>query len=286
MTIAVMSPERFDALALEAVNALVHDEHAEANRGWWLARRVLVACGPPLGYGRTSDENGAENVAVFRERMVAHAGSIKVDGLIPSEQNLGKMRAAAALIPRDSRAESWKLIGDRSPDAHPLINFRITQQETVTTGRRADLLAPFVVESIKEANDRRLSLAVLHPPTRPELDFIHNPNSPDSPQLRLFPLTNQPLEHGSKRFAFNPYLRFEDERGEHRLQLRDWGVYEFLRKQGDAGRWELKAALHLSDESSLFVGNFHNHRNAWCVISVLSQIRRPAPLFDLQEEIA
>lgn len=186
--------------------------------------------------------------------------------------------------PQDSRAESWKLVGDRSPEAIPQINFRITQQEKTAHHQRADLLAPFVLGSIREANERRLSLCVIHPQRRPSLEF--NDNVADdltSPLLRLFTLRDEPLEFGSKRFAHNPYLRFRDEDGEHRLQLRDWGVYEFMRKQGDERRFELERALHLSDDSSLFVGNFHNHRNAWCVISVLQSIRRAEPLFDLAE---
>lgn len=186
--------------------------------------------------------------------------------------------------PQDSRPESWKLQGDRSPEQHPRINSRqIIITGEVPVDQRADLLAPYVVASIAEANARRISLAVVFPTACPELTFKHNPDSPDSPQLSLFDGKTKVIEHGSKRFAFNPYLRFHDKESEHRLQLRDWGCYEFLRKQGDDRRLELGGALHLSAESSLLVGNLNRHRNVWCVISVLSHVRRAEPLFDLAE---
>lgn len=193
-------------------------------------------------------------------------------------------RMALERNPQDSRPESWKMAGDRSPDQLPRINFRITQSEQVPEGRRADLLGPYVIGSIREANERRLSLAIVHPLTQPTLEFRrHEADDPISPQQSLFIVPKKQLEFGSKRFPHNPYLRFEDDGGAHRLQVRDWGVYEFLRKHGDHRRAELAQALHLSDDSSLMVGNFHNHRNAWCVISVLSRIRRPQSLFDLAE---
>lgn len=185
--------------------------------------------------------------------------------------------------PRDSRAASWCLAGDRSVDIHPTINYRIRQLDQVAVEHRADLLQPHVVGSIAEANARRLSLALLEPDEVPELEFRHNPHSEDSPQMRLFDDPAKPPVSGSRRFAFNPYLMFHDESAVHHLQLRDWGCYEFLRKQGDARRHDLLGALHLSPDSSLLVGNFNAHRNAWCVISVLQHVRRPEPLFELAE---
>jgi hypothetical protein len=111
----VMTPERFDALASDAVEALVSDEHSAARRGWALARRVLAACGPPLGYGKTAEDDGNESVAAFRERMSVHAESFKVEGLLPSEVNLIKMRAAAALIPEEEESGlAWTTAYDLS----------------------------------------------------------------------------------------------------------------------------------------------------------------------------
>lgn len=180
--------------------------------------------------------------------------------------------------PQDSRAESWKLAGDRTPGAHERINNTFTSTGVVPAPQRADLLRRHVVDSIKEANSRKASLAVIHP-SSVELFFEHNPDSPDSPQLALFDTAPRPTA-GAKRFAYIPRLRFRDVDGENRLMLRDWGCFEFMRKQGDDRRNELADALHLDGSCSLLVGNFNRHRTSWLVISVLRGLREPVGLFD------
>lgn len=57
--------------------------------------------------------------------------------------------------------------------------------------------------------------------------------------------------------------------------LRDWGCFEFMRKQGDDRRYELHSALGLHNNSPLLVGNMNNQRTAWLVISVLSGLGIP-----------
>jgi hypothetical protein len=175
--------------------------------------------------------------------------------------------------PKDSRIESFKLAGDRAPGAHEHINEAFTWTSRYTNDLRADLLRPYTVETIAEANARRLSLAVLHP-DHLALEFEHNPESPDSPELRLFDVDDQPTA-GAKRFAYIPRLHFYDAGVDRHLMLRDWGTFEFLRKHGDARRYELASALHL-DGCSLLVGNFNRHRPSWLAISVLRGVR-PAP---------
>lgn len=173
--------------------------------------------------------------------------------------------------PKDSRDESFKLAGDRSPDQHHNINTAFTCSSEVKRAERSKLLkkGPWV-DSIAEANDRRMSLALLHPKHTPELFFEHNADSPNSPQLRLF--DDQPTTEGARRFAFIPRLRFVDHQSEHRLMLRDWGCFEYLRKYGDQQRYGLADALHLNTTSSLLIGNLNNQRNAWLVIAVLNGI--------------
>jgi hypothetical protein len=180
----------------------------------------------------------------------------------------------------DHRPESFKIRGDRSPSAHDHIN----EQFDLVGGKvpdadRAQLLQRFVVGSIAEANNKRLSLAVIHP-SNTDLHFEHNPDSPDSPELRLFDICSEPPA-GARRFPFIPRLRFEDDAGAHDLMLRDWGCYELQRKRGEAYfRENLAQALHLRESSSLLVGNMNNRRNSWLIISVLNGIRPDPTLFD------
>jgi hypothetical protein len=191
--------------------------------------------------------------------------------------------------PKDSRLESWKLFGDRSPENHMRINAASFQiGEALPKAARAELLARYAVESIEEANDRRLSLAIVHPDVI-ELEFEHNPGSPDSPQLALFD-DGREEPKGARRFPYLPYLRFDDPGGNrrhHRLSLRDWGSYERMRKSNNLTLMtgaervrHLSSALHLDPTCSLLVGNQNNRRTSWLVISVLRGLRGAPSLFD------
>lgn len=189
-------------------------------------------------------------------------------------------RVPVELNPQDSRLESFKIAGDRSPNAHNHINYQFRDLGLTPDIERPKLLAKYTVESIQEANDERLSLAIVHP-TCMALEFEHNPESPDSPQLKLFEyVSNEPI-YGAKRFPIIPRLGFVDAGGEHHLMIRDWGTYELLRKKGpEYFQANLAGALHLRDDSSLLVGNMNNKRRAWLIISVLNGIRSHPTLFD------
>ena len=193
--------------------------------------------------------------------------------------------------PEDWRVESFKLAGDRSPEAHWSINSVFRPSVMMPKSQRAELLRKCVVGSIDEANDRanRLSLAIIHPKAM-ELEFEHNPGSPDSPQLKLFELPGDEPQ-GARRFPFIPRLRFEDDHRWNRLMLRDWGVYELMRKHNNLTQMTeaerqryVSGALHLSPASSLLVGNLNNQRNAWLVISVINGLRSAVP--SLLDELA
>ncbi|MDG4784331.1 hypothetical protein O7626_39530 [Micromonospora sp. WMMD1102] len=193
--------------------------------------------------------------------------------------------------PRDSRPESYRLAGDRRPGVHQHINRVFEATGTVPRTARAELLRRCTVSSIAEANDRRLSLAILHADAM-ELEFEHNPASPDSPQLALFDVGTE-IPAGARRFPYIPRLRFADDRGPHRLMLRDWGVYELMRKHNNLTqlsdtqrRRYVGEALHLDPSCSLLVGNLNNQRTAWLVISVLRGLRAAPSLFDAMETAA
>lgn len=192
----------------------------------------------------------------------------------------GIYRVALQRNPKDSRDESWQLSGDRRPEAHENINQEFeTVKKEFPHSKRADLLTRYVVGSIKEANARRLSLAIIQP-DHFDLTFDANPASAESPQLVLFDSGQQDTS-GAKRFAWMPRLNFHDELGWNHLMLRDWGTFELQRKHGgDYFRQHLATALHLDQNSSLLVGNMSNQRTAWLVISVLNGIREAPTLFD------
>lgn len=181
--------------------------------------------------------------------------------------------------PKDNRSESFRVRGDRTLGAHEQINAQFARIGEVPHSERARLLERFAVGSIAEANAKRMSLAIIHP-DQIDVTFEHNPDSTDSPELRLFDIPTEP-QAGARRFPFIPRLRFIDETGAHHLMLRDWGSYELQRRNGESYfRQHLARALHLHESSSLLVGNFNQHRTSWLVISVLNGLRTQPTLFD------
>lgn len=165
--------------------------------------------------------------------------------------------------PSDSRAESWRLAGDRRD---PYANHQFHQTGEWSRRERETLIDLCEPTSIAEANTRCDSLALVRPhDLRFELET--NPDSPDSPQLAIFDVDLPPQE-GAKRFPFIPRLTFSDSSA-HRLMLRDWGAYEYMRKRPGDER-SLPSALHLGPTSVLLVGNQNHHRKAWLVIAVLN----------------
>lgn len=168
---------------------------------------------------------------------------------------------------KDSRGESWRLVGDRTSTS---INSQFSITGETTAMQKRSLLDAYdakrLPRSIAEANDRRASLALIRPDGL-NFELEHNAASPDSPQLRLFS-DGLPEPLGAKRFPHIPRLRFNDGTS-HRLMLRDWGAYEWMRKAPDRVS-DLEDNLHLSDRSVLLVGNLNHQRNAWVVISVLN----------------
>jgi hypothetical protein len=185
--------------------------------------------------------------------------------------------------PQDNREESWQLCGDRSPGNHEQINKCFEIIGHIERPERGNLIQPLCCPSIEAANAKRISLCIIEPRFVPVLSFEDNPDSPDHPQSSMFDLFDDGITEnpeGARRFTYQPYLEFVDEAGRHRLQLRDWGGYEFMRKHGDDRRHELTDAWRLRDRPCLLIGNMNHQRTVWLVISVLLPIRQMA--FDLE----
>jgi hypothetical protein len=171
---------------------------------------------------------------------------------------------------RDSRWESWKLRGDRSPGRHDLIN-RVIEllPGKVDDKTRREIIQSMEVSSLKVANEQRLSLCVLKPTGVPHIVMEKGDQVEMAPTPDLFP---HPLDRPVKeRFPWHPRIKFVDQDGhKHDLMLRDWGCYELMRKRPDCNPFLMSEALGMITAPPLFCGNFNRHRNAWLVISVFS----------------
>lgn len=154
----------------------------------------------------------------------------------------------------DSRQESWRLQED---------------QEAEITGKAIkseefQALAKMASPSIAVLNANRASLGIIKPTAiKGRFDGMQ-PQEERIPDLFG-------TDMGMKK---RPRLLFKDADGDHDIQLRDWGSYEFLRKQPETNHYKLWSALNLDNdhyEHLLFVGNHNQHRNNWLVIGVISE---------------
>lgn len=192
----------------------------------------------------------------------------------------GKFRIHLDRNPKDSRAESYKLHGDRSnPEA---LTQQLVDECYVGDVRQSVRLADidrYLVPSIAYMNERRMSLGVIVP----ELlgySFEYDKLA-DSAVLQLPGMEHAPPAWGRHSFPQRPRLQFMDADGRHDLGLNEHGCYEWLRKGGE--QRQLSENLHFGDtgrDVRLLVGNLCNQRNAWVVISYISMAKQQASLFD------
>ena len=184
----------------------------------------------------------------------------------------GTYRIDVERNPKDSRPESWRLAHDREPARHATANRHFTHVGDIRAQDRPHLVPDrYYVNSIQEANERRLSLAMLRPHdvriewTKPGTSKHLTPL--DIHQMELFPA----WPHDQQPQHRVPRVVFDDDGGHHELQLRDWGAYRLIEKNGSDYAYDhMTRALHLGDRSALLVGNINNQRTAWLVIAVLN----------------
>ncbi len=172
--------------------------------------------------------------------------------------------------PSDSRDESWKLTRE-SEDAGIVEVGTPREKEDVVVW-----LEKHLSPSIADLNDRRRSIGVLKLPTEALEGILRQRKTPDvsDPEQQLF-FEDIDENFGQGTISVAPYLEFRDAAGPHCIQLREWGCYEFLRKNPTKTD-QLWSAMRIDKADSdvyLVVGNMSNHRKVWLVISYFVQVR-------------
>jgi hypothetical protein len=146
----------------------------------------------------------------------------------------------------DNRHESYKL-----RDAVTSI-YGVSSQPHWSTSQVVDLADKMHYPSIAELNRQRLSLGFIALRSTPILTFKGRDASPQGPQLTLFEEFVEDLRRTNfwtgRDYPQVPYVTFQDGAGEHTLQLREWGTFEYL--PGMAIRTD---DPFLDDEELLFV---------------------------------
>jgi len=168
----------------------------------------------------------------------------------------------------DSRAESWAL-KDRT------MKSILAMSEPVNK----EILKPFLkkeaAESIDYLNKNRRSLGVLIPETF-EVIIKTRKHIDDPEQLLLF---DDFAQSGGFKTASDYFLAPYLKTNKGCFQIREWGVYELLRKYENERKKitasDITSALHIEDDKEVFlvVGNMNHIRTAWLIIKTFSFVK-------------
>lgn len=171
--------------------------------------------------------------------------------------------------PHDSREESFKL-------KHPedgIISVHATKEQSDIR----KILESKLIDSIKTLNSRRKSIGVIKSNAAGIIKTISNQPDIDQDQKLLF---DDIYESMSFKTKIVPYICFSDATGNHTLQIREWGTWEYIRKNDESPK-EVFGGLGLSDsEQYLIVGNMNNYRTNWLVVKTYRAVNESIPLFD------
>ena len=175
---------------------------------------------------------------------------------------------------KDSRFESWTL-KDRTEDSILNVSSPIDKDAILP------ILKKNAVESIKELNEKRLSLGIIKP-EKYEIQLKTRANIAVPGQLTLFDSFRKSVGVKTANNYFHaPYLRIYADDSQSCLQIREWGIYELIRRYEKEGKaitdQDIKRALHIGDGKDAFfiIGNMVSVRNVWLVIKVFTYDKQP-----------
>lgn len=156
---------------------------------------------------------------------------------------------------KDTRHESWKIAGDRSAEVHGNINSRFDVRYILNDFESLISQIP-TVGSVREANLKRLSLAVVTPDKKPKFFLEKNARYKDFTS-----------KGGSKSYKYIPRLSFSLDGSSHKLKYLNQEVYKHITERSKGDFWRL--AGRFNKNPKLLVGNMFAYRNNWLVISAL-----------------
>jgi hypothetical protein len=156
---------------------------------------------------------------------------------------------------KDSRHESWKIAGDRSADVHSGINARFDVKRILNDRSSLAEQIP-IVGSIREANEKRLSLAVIQPEVKPNFYLERN-------TARI--LGGEKV--CTKSYKYTPRLKFSLNGSLHKLKYLNQEVYDYIKPSSKDDFWKIQGRFKRNPK--LLVGNMFAYRNNWLVIAGL-----------------
>ncbi len=166
---------------------------------------------------------------------------------------------------QDNRRESWKLrdqgSGILSVSPRPVLDGEMI----------AAALRPFLVRSIEDLNEKRMSLGVITA-EQPRGLFRERKNGVHPDQGMLFEIADEVFGAGAIDLA--PYIEFWDQDSRrHELQIREWGCYRWLQKERHRASqlWD-NLRLGASPQTLLVIGNQVNRRTSWLIVKTFNVV--------------
>lgn len=182
---------------------------------------------------------------------------------------------------RDTRDESWKIVGSRTEWDNLADKIEIVG--TVPKAKRATLVRNLTDSCVQAINANKRSLGIVRPAVIKKY-FAENSHYGQLFQLALpgFAETTSV----KRDFEYEPRVQYRCEeclnKKPHDQQVLEWGFYEWVRKNPDNKEQVWENALFNSPKHDLyfFVGNQLKYKNSFLVISVLripksSTIQKP-----------
>lgn len=161
--------------------------------------------------------------------------------------------------PNDNREESWKL---KDP-VNSILDVQPSPKALQSDHDVFSVLQKHEESSIQKLNLDRKSIGVVRADLIGRMKVNGGVIKPE--QKELF---DDVYECFGYRPKCIPYLRFRDSGGIHEIQVREWGVWEFIRKYPDKSLRVFDAlGIDKNPHNYLVVGNMLNRRNNWLVIA-------------------
>jgi len=172
----------------------------------------------------------------------------------------------------DSRHESWAL-KDRNEKSVSGSLGKMTKEEIRQILEKR-------VTTLDNLNDAKASLGVIKPDNF-DVEMKTRAAIQDPNQMSLFDEFEETITFKTSSDYFKiPYLVTSEGKQKH-LQLREWGIYELMRKNPTKINAEyVSNALHIGKDKDVFfiVGNMNQFKTVWLVIKVFSFDKKPAQL--------
>ncbi len=199
------------------------------------------------------------------------------------------IRAEVERNARDTREESWKLVGSGSHWAEVVQRVEVVGRIKDHSDRR-HLVLKNLSPCISAINKARKSLGLISPREIKKCYFKHNPQYGQIFQPFLIPEYDESWASVKSDFEEEPRIRYscsecQTSQGHHDQKVLEWGFFEWIRK--NPGKieqvWQNAKINSDTHDIFLFVGNQAQRRSSFLIISILPIRKEPKskqlPLF-------